>query len=431
MVEPTAPRRRETRLLLATIGVSVGMLLLLARFRFPEETTRPHQEAVQAPLERLAARATYDELAAIMSDLERRVAPSIEVLRLQPERTAGAFVPAPRLTPDRAVILLGADERVVAGTTAAVPLIVGRDSTRELAVVAVAPPKPGEIVTPRAGPPRPGPRYVAVVEATQQGPVIRPVYVGRTDLLHDPRSNAPLLSIAALQQTVSRGAALFALDGQFIGLASDLGGAMSIVPAESLRTLAEQAQQAPPVPGDLGIDVQALTPSLARASGADRGVMVNYVQPRGPAAGVVTSGDVIHAVDGIGITTVGGFQQVESGRSPGKSVVLDVIRNGKPIQLTIRAVEAGVLRASTAEGDPGAALRPIADVGLEVVALNPGGPASRAELQPGDIIVAIDGRPEMNAAALARIFRERPRGSAILLTIRRGTLHRVVALEKP
>ena len=74
MTEPRAPEaRRETRLLLATIAVSVGMLLLLARFRFPEEAGRQTVEPAAAPLERLAARATFDELAGTMADLERRI----------------------------------------------------------------------------------------------------------------------------------------------------------------------------------------------------------------------------------------------------------------------------------------------------------------------------------------------------------------------
>ena len=65
------------RLLLVTIAVSVGMLLLLARFRFPEEGRRQTAEPAPAPLERLAASATYDELASIMGELERRVRSTI------------------------------------------------------------------------------------------------------------------------------------------------------------------------------------------------------------------------------------------------------------------------------------------------------------------------------------------------------------------
>lgn len=431
MAEGDRGRRREARLLLATIGISIGMLLLLARFRFPEESTRRTSEAAAAPLERLAARATFDELASSMADLERRLANRVEVLRIHPERAAGEFVPAPRLTTDRAVVLLGATEKIVAGASADVPLVVGRDALRELAVVAV-PARPDDLVTPRTGPPRPGPRYVAVVEAARQGVAIRPVYVGRTDLIQDPRLNTPLLSVVSLQQSVPSGAAIFALDGQFIGLASVTGGGMTVVPGESLRTLAQQAQPQPARPSDIGVQVQPLSPALARASGADRGVMVSFVQARGPAAEELLSGDVIRDVDGTGVTTVAGFQQLVATRQPGQAVTLDVVRQGKPLRVSVRAVEAATLGTPlAADEDPGLTLRVIDGAGIEVVALEPEMPGARAELQRGDLIVAIDGRAAVSADTLLRAYRARPRGGAVLLTVRRGTQHRVVALEKP
>jgi len=431
MLDSSPGQRREARLLLVTIGVSVGMLLLLARFRFPEEATRRSVEPAAAPLERLAARATFDELASSMADLERRLASRVDVLRIEPERTPGGFVPAPRLTPDRVVVLLRAGEQVVAGTSAETPLVIGRDAVRELAVVA-APARPDDVVTLRPGQLRPGPRYVAVVEATGQGPAVRPVYVGRTDLIQDPRLNTPLLSVVALQQTVPRGAAIFALDGRFIGLASDSGGGVTIVPSEALRTLAEQAQTAPGRPADIGVQVQPLSAALARASGADRGVMVSHVQARGPAAADLLSGDVIREIDGTGVTTVAGFQQLMATRQPGQAVALDVVRQGKPLQVSVRTVEAAALEtALAADTDPGLLLRMIDGAGIEVVALEPRMPGARAELQRGDLIVAIDGRAAVATDALFRAYRERPRGGAVLLTIRRGTQHRVVALEKP
>jgi serine protease Do len=432
MPEPDKGQRRETRLLLATIGVSVAMLLLLARYRFPEETTRGTAEApAAAPLERLAARATFDELASTMADLERRIASRLAVVRIQPERATGSFAPAPRLTPDRGVVVLGPNEQVAGGTGTEIPLVIGRDGVRDLAVVAL-PPRPDDVVAVRGSQPRTGPRYVAVAEATAQGPVIRPVYVGRMDVIPDPRASTPLLSVVALQQTLPQGAAVFGLDGQFIGLAARSGALVTLVPGESLRALAQQAHEAPARPGDLGVDVQALTPALARASGAESGVMISYVDPRGPAVGELSTGDVISAIDGINVTTTGGFQQLAATRQPGKEVAIAGVRQGKALEVTVRAVEAGLRTASVPSGtDPGVVLRAVAKVGLEVVALEPASAAARAGLEPGDLIVAVDGRATSDGSALARAFRTAPSGSALLLTVRRGTGHRVVALEKP
>lgn len=423
-------QRRETRLLLATIGVSVAMLLLLARFRFPEESGRGAAEPAAAPLERLAARATFDELASTMADLERRIASRVEVVRIQPDRAAGSFAPAPRLTPDRGVIVLGPGEQLAGGGSGA-PLVIGRDAVRGLAVIAL-PARPDDLVTPRAGPPRAGPRYVAVVEATSHGPTIRPVYVGRVDLIQDPGVSAPLLSVAAQQQALPPGAAIFALDGQFIGLASASGGTVTIVPGESLRELALQAHDAPARPGDLGIEVQPLTRALSRASGAESGVMVSYVDPRGPASGLLNSGDVIRSIDGVNVTTAGGFQRLASSRQPGKAVGIAGIRQGKPIEVTLRAIEAGLSQRTVASAtDPGVVVRAVAGVGLEVVAVEPASAAARADLRPGDLIVALDGRAAPDAGAFTAAFRQAAGGAALLLTVRRGTDHRVVALEKP
>lgn len=104
MPEADRGQRRETRLLLVTIVISIGLLFLLARFRFPQDSEPGASEPPAPPLQRLAARATFEELASAMADLERHVTARVEVLRIQPERATGAFVPAPRLAADRAVV---------------------------------------------------------------------------------------------------------------------------------------------------------------------------------------------------------------------------------------------------------------------------------------------------------------------------------------
>src|SRR5688572_23359232 len=103
---------RETRLLLVTIAVSVGVLLLLARFRFPDEPVGQAVSSAPAPLERLAARAAYEELALIMADLDRRIARRVVILRMQTRDGQASLVVAPRLTPDRIVALLRDGETV-------------------------------------------------------------------------------------------------------------------------------------------------------------------------------------------------------------------------------------------------------------------------------------------------------------------------------
>jgi S1-C subfamily serine protease len=413
------------RLLLATVAVSVAMLLLLARYRFPEEAARQTVESAPAPLERLAARATFDELASIMADLERRVLPSIvTVAGLSASGTV--YVPAVRLASDRAVALLSGERRVgpISGNEA--PVIVFRDAARDLVVLQT--PMVNDAVPPMpATASRPGPRYIAVVETSGAGHAVRPVYIGRTDLFADPRWSDPLLGVAAVQQTVSPGSAVFSLDGTFIGLATESAGRVMIVPAQSLRGIAAGAPPPPAVRADLPLEVQPLSPLLSRASGAERGVMVSYV--RDPKA-EVTAGDVIQAIDGIDVTTVGGYQLVAQSRKPGAEVKLALVRRREPLTVSVTAVEAEVATVSTSQDEPGAVLRPVPGIGTEVVAVEPGSAAARAGVRRGDLIVRVDGTLAPDAGAIVKMFGSAKPATFLLLTIRREGQHQVVALEK-
>lgn len=424
--QEAAGRRRETRLLLATIAVSVGMLLLLARFRFPEEAARQTVDPAPAPLERLAARATFDELASIMADLERRILPAITTIAGQ--GTSGlTYVPAIKMTPDLAVALLPGDLRLTATGGTPAPAIVLRDAVRELVVVQ-APPRPDTApALPYATIGRPGPRYVAVVEATSGARAVRPVYVGRTDRFEDPRWSDPLLSVAAVQQTISPGAAVFSLDGAFIGLATVRGGNVTIVPASTLRDIAAAAPAAPDERADLPFEVQSLTADLAKAAGAKQGVMISYVWD---SSLPVSSGDVVQSIDGTSVTSVGGYQMLAQNRKPGAPVKLEIVRRGKPLVLDVTATEAGAVQRARSTSNFGAVLREVFGAGAEVVTVDPGSAAYRAGLRKGDVIIAMEHISQPDDDAVLRLFRTAKPGDSLLLTLQRNGNHRVVALEK-
>lgn len=421
-------RGRETRLLLATIAISVAVLVLLARFRFPDQVD-PVENPAPAPLERLAARATYDELAAIMADLERRLAPRLVVVQVQPDRPGGQYAIAARMTPNRAVVHLAPHETLGQSHAGYLP-ILGRDKTLDIAVLSV-PEAADATVTPATTPVRPGPRYLAVVEANPQGPVIRPVYAGRTDLLQDPRTSSPLLSIAALQQALPRGAAVFTLNGNFLGLAADGGASATVIPADVLLAAAESARTVEETRGDIGVDVQPLTPGLSRATGAERGVVVSYVHRGGPAAGLLDTGDVILSVGGTAVSTPADFQQVVQSRSPGSQTAVGVMRRGKQIEVPITVRDAtSAPQPSPQEDDPGLVMRFVPDLGVEIVSVRPGSAAARADLAAGDIILRLNGVAAPTPSALLNAYRQLPAQGALLLAVQRGADHRAVALER-
>jgi membrane-associated protease RseP (regulator of RpoE activity) len=432
MTSPEATRGgRETHLLLVTIAVSVGVLLLLARFRFPDEVANQQVESAAAPLERLAARATYDELASIMADLERRIGPRVTILRTHSQDGPGPPVVAPRLTGNRAVALLGPDEELGDTAGGERPELITRVPAQGVVVIAVPAIDDGAVPI-RQGVARAGPRYIGVMEATPRGPVVRPVYVGRIDAFPDPRTGAQLFSLAALQHAVPRGAALFTLEGLFIGLVRDAGVNPVVVPAENLRASAEGAQaDAGKQRGELGIEVDALGGGVARATRTDRGVVVVHVAPFGPAAGVLQSGDVIQTIDGTPVSSVAGFEEVERSRTPTAEVAITGVRRGSPLEVTMRAGDGSTPLPPSSINDPGYAGLSVPGAGVEVVSVVSGGAAAAAGLRRGDLIVALDGEAPRDATDLDRRFRAVKSGHAVLVTVQRDGRHRVLALEKP
>jgi hypothetical protein len=251
---------RETRLLVLVIVVAVGVLLVLARFRFPAAefdtvTSTP------GPIARLAARTTFEDLAATMGELIGRVTPSVVLVQLEPTMTgelprdgseiplsrerqkAARLAPAIRLEPDLALLHLPAGMAVSADQmlTERAQLVVA-DVPRQVALVRV--PEQfagGSLPIPYDG--FTGFSFVGVVEAATGGPTARPVFIGRADVSSDIRWTSPVLSVGG-HADVLPGSLIFALDGRFVGLAMRDAGALVIVPTGSLAALANELQKA-------------------------------------------------------------------------------------------------------------------------------------------------------------------------------------------
>jgi serine protease Do len=446
---PDTPRRwwlsRENRLLLITIAVSVTVLLLLARFRFPEQARS--EPPAPAPLERLAARATYEELSSIIAQLGARLAGSVAVLRVTSDVPPGGtllrdalgprpstlftrFVPAIYVRHDLALAGLEPGDRVqsVVGREE-VPIVLATDEVRRLALVRV-PPVPDAALAVWAQPdPIESPRYVAVVEGSRGGPAVRPLFLGRADPINDPVWDR-LLEVGGIPG-VPAGALVFSLDARLIGAVVTEEGLPAIAPANLLiaaaeRLIAGEIVQA----GSLGIDVQNLTPSLSAATKAEHGVIVAYVNPNGPSAEALRVGDVIQRLNGQPVFSRERFIVNVNRTRPGTAVALDVLRAGEATQVEV-TVEARL--PANGEG-PSRALgliaRQVPRTGAEVVRVSRDGAAAAAGLQPGDVITHLDGAAAPTPAQITAAFARAPAGSALLLGIERGQQPIVLAVEK-
>lgn len=439
---PTASAGRETRLLLVTLGLSVVLLLVLARFRFPDSVPENPASVPTPPLAQLAARATYDDLAKIMDTVERRVGPSMLALELlSPELGSGdaglpaRVAPALRIRDDMALVSLAVGEEVasVVGQGGGPFDVVARDEVRELAVVRV-PARAAPTVSVEPLPPSAASSgYVAVVEASRGGPAVRPVYIGRLDPSSDARWSEPLASLGGTL-TAQAGSFAFTLEGGFVGLVVARRGLPSLVPAALVLGAADDlAAGRSRRRGELGIVWQALTPAIARATDTMHGAVVAAVAAGGPADGLLAPGDVVQEIQGAVVRSVADARMAAASVAEGDPAEIDVVRAGESMSLTIttgpQAAPASPAPPSTSTS-LGLSLR-VRPGGIEVTRVARLGAGEAAGLQAGDLITSVQGVPAGRTAVLTDAWASAAEGGSVLLAVSRGDGPVVLALEKP
>jgi S1-C subfamily serine protease len=418
---------REVRLLLVTVAVSLAVLFVLSQFRFPERPAPA--EPAPVPLERLAARATYDELASIIATLQERLRPALVTLEAETVEWPGTrrWLPGVRIQPDLAVALIRPNERIVAvGGT--VQQAVAIDPLRHLALLKVEP--HAEFLE---GPlwvnstPPTEPRYIAVAEAVPGGPALRPLFVGRSQAVPDSRWERPTYVLAAATAPPAASSALFTLSGRLLGLIAESNGAPVLVTGEAIAAATNRLLQGTAsAPAQLGVRVQALDRSLSAATGASRGVVVAYVDPAGPAARALQIGDVVTAVNTRPVATPDDLAMLLSETPPGE-VSVEFVRDG---EVSTVALSTAAPTSGHAGAGAGWTLRIVSGVGSEVLHVRAGSATSRAGLRRGDVITMIGGQAAPTPAQADRAFSRLSAGGRLLIGLERNDQHLVVALEK-
>jgi serine protease Do len=219
------------------------------------------------------------------------------------------------------------------------------------------------------------------------------------------------------------GGPLFNLAGEVIGINSQIfsrtGGFMGVsfaIPIDVARNVEEQLiKTGRVVRGRIGVTIQDVNAQLAESFGLDRprGALVSSVEKDGPAARAgVAPGDVILAVDGHPIERYGELSSAIAAMRPGADANLALWRSGKEQTLSVKVAELKEQPQSVAyrSGKPKqAAVGQASSLGLTVRPLEPrekeqantqgsllveevAGPAQAAEIQPGDIILGINGK---------------------------------------
>jgi serine protease Do len=194
------------------------------------------------------------------------------------------------------------------------------------------------------------------------------------------------------------------------------------------------------VRGKLGIEIQEVDGTLGKALGLEGkgGAMVDGLDPKGPASAAgLRVGDVIVAVDGKTIERSADLPREIARREPGAKVKLAIVREGvkKLLVATLAELEEEHAQAekkpetATSKGRLGVALEDAEGGGAAIVGVAPKSAASAAELRPGDVILAIDGKSVASSSDLRARLAEIPEGKAVALRVRRGDHERFVGVE--
>ncbi|WP_322105931.1 DegQ family serine endoprotease [Paraburkholderia sp. J41] len=238
------------------------------------------------------------------------------------------------------------------------------------------------------------------------------------------------------------GGPLFNLQGEVIGINSMIysqtggfqGLSFAIPINEAIKVKDELVKTGHVSRGRLGVAVQGMNQTLANSFGMDkpRGALVSSVDANGPAAKAgLKPGDVILAVNGQAVDESSDLPSLIAGMKPGTKADVQVWRDKgtKDLAATIGAlsdskVASNDSQQSQMQGRLGVAVRPLTpdeksnsslDHGLLVE--QSGGAAENAGIQPGDVILAVNGRPVTSADQLKQMIAQA--GNSIALLIQR------------
>jgi len=240
------------------------------------------------------------------------------------------------------------------------------------------------------------------------------------------------------------GGPLFNMAGEVIGINSQIysrtGGYMGLsfaVPIDVAMKVKTDLQKFGKVSrGRLGVTIQGVTQELADSFGLKKaqGALVSAVEPKSPAdkAGVKT-GDIILAVDGRDIENSIDLPRAIGESRPGTAVTLKVWRQGKTQELRASLGEAPAEKLAKADSESkakpsklGLSVRPLTEEERKRIEAEGGllveqseGPAARAGVQAGDIILAFNNQTVKTVDQLRRLV-DRSRGSVALLIQREG-----------
>ena len=255
------------------------------------------------------------------------------------------------------------------------------------------------------------------------------------------------------------GGALVDLEGKLIGINSAIvsqsGGFQGIgfaIPVNLARKIMDEIiTNGKVIRGWLGVYIQNITPELAKALNLNstKGVLVSKVQKDSPAekAGLKEE-DVILTFNGKSLNNASELSTWVASSSPGQDITLQVLRDGKEMNIKVNLGELNEAQQAMAQGksqysDIGIQVANIVpelithyhldkDVkGVVITSVNPSGVAASVGLQEGDVIMKMNRHTITSVADFNKEISNLKSGDNLLLYIRRGSANLFVAFTIP
>lgn len=265
-----------------------------------------------------------------------------------------------------------------------------------------------------------------------------------------PQENyVPFIQTDVAVNPGNSGGPLFNMNGEVVGMNSQIisrsGGYMGLsfaIPIDVAMDVAEQLKTHGSVSrGRLGVVVQQVTPDLAEAFGLKKaeGALVADVEEGSPAdkAGVKVS-DIILKYNGRPVAGSIDLPRMVGATKPGSRASLSVWRKKEMHELNITVgeikdeqtmVAADEKKSSNRAGlvvsELTAEQKKILKIGSGLLVESATGAASRAGIQEGDIILAVNNQEVSSAEEFSRLLNDTQRKSAALLIKRQDDAHYV------
>jgi serine protease Do len=238
--------------------------------------------------------------------------------------------------------------------------------------------------------------------------------------------------------------AIFSRSGGYMGI----GFSIPIDMAQSV--MGSLIKEGRVVRGFLGVNIQDLNEDLARSFGYDGkdGVLVGDVVENSPAAKAgIQSEDIIIGFEGKHPKNSLELRSLVSETKPGTRVTLQVFRKGRTQDIRVQVSEQDTKEVAEATpensktSDLGVSVRTLtpelarqagyeAEVGgVLVTDVDPLGPAGRAGVRDGDLIVSVQGKEVHNSAEFSKAVRAHNLKEGIRLTLQNDRGRRFVFVK--